>query len=151
MKPAGYSGTPLPAKLGLKPGQRIAFASASPGFQEAIGPLPEGATAVEGLRAVFDLAVAFVRSRAELHATLARARMRLDPDGALWIGWPKKASGMETDLTENAVREAALEAGLVDVKVCAIDATWSGLKLVVPAKDRPRLRRRATASRAGRR
>ena len=137
---AGYSGTPLPAKLGLKPGQRLAFADAPDGFVPSLGALPDGARV--GARGPFDLAVFFVRSARELGSALARARARLDPAGALWIGWPKKASGVPTDVTEDVVRRAALASGLVDVKVCAIDETWSGLKLVVRLKDRPRTPKR---------
>jgi Protein of unknown function (DUF3052) len=133
---AGYSGTPLPAKLGLKPGQRLAFSGAPDGFVSSLGSLPDGARIAAG--GAFDLAVYFVRSARELESALAKAQPRLDPAGSLWIGWPKKASGIPTDVTENVVREAALARGLVDVKVCAIDETWSGLKLVVRLKDRPR-------------
>ncbi len=136
---AGYSGTPLPAKLGLGPGQRLALAAAPAGFEATLGPLPEG-TALRA-RGPVDLAVVFVRSTRELAAALPRAKARLDPAGALWIAWPKKASGVATDVTEDVVRARALEAGLVDVKVCAIDETFSGLKLVYRVRDRPRARR----------
>ncbi|HEY6099271.1 MAG TPA: DUF3052 family protein [Anaeromyxobacter sp.] len=132
---AGYSGTPLPAKLGLGPGQRLAFSEAPDGFVASLEPFPPGARVTS--RGAFDVGVFFVRSARELAAALARAQPRLDPDGALWIGWPKKASGIRTDVGEDAVRAAALARGLVDVKVCAIDETWSGLKLVVRVKDRP--------------
>lgn len=132
---AGYSGTPLPAKLGVKPGQRLALSGAPDGFLRSLGALPSGARV--GSRGAFDLGIFFVRTARELEAALARAAPRLDPSGALWIGWPKKASGVPTDVTEDVVRGAALARGLVDVKVCAIDETWSGLKLVVPLKDRP--------------
>jgi hypothetical protein len=131
----GYSGTPLPAKLGLKPGQRLSFVGEPDGFVPSLGALPDGArVAASGS---FDLGVWFVRSARELAPALAKAQPRLDPAGALWIGWPKKSSGVATDVTEDVVREAALARGLVDVKVCAIDDTWSGLKLVVRLKDRP--------------
>ena len=132
---AGYSGTPLPAKLGVKPEQRLAVSGAPAGFLPSLGPLPAGARLTS--RGPFDLGIFFVRSARALAAALARARPRLDPDGALWIGWPKKASGVPTDVTEDVVRRAALACGLVDVKVCAIDETWSGLRLVVPVRDRP--------------
>jgi hypothetical protein len=132
---AGYSRTPLPAKLGVKPGQRLAFSAAPGGFAASLGPLPGGARVTA--RGPFDLAVFFVRTARELDAALAKARPRMDPAGALWIGWPKKASGVPTDVTEDVVRARALAAGLVDVKVCAIDEIWSGLKLVVPVRDRP--------------
>lgn len=132
---AGYSGTPLPAKLGVKPDQRLALANAPDGFLPSLGALPEGARVAS--RGAFDLGVFFVRSARALTAALAKAHPRLDPAGALWIAWPKKASGVPTDVTEDVVRAAALARGLVDVKVCAIDGTWSGLKLVVRVKDRP--------------
>lgn len=132
---AGYSGTPLPAKLGVKTGLRLAFSSPPDGFLASLGPLPDGARVAT--RGPFDLAVLFVRTARELGAALAKAQGRMDPAGALWIAWPKKASGVATDVTEGVVRAAALARGLVDVKVCAIDGTWSGLKLVVRLKDRP--------------
>lgn len=143
---AGYSGTPLPKKLGLAPGQRLAFLSAPPTFAGALGPLPEGAAEVA--RGPVDLAVLFVRSGRALAAQLPRARDRLDADGALWVSWPKRASGIETDLTEDGIRAQALAAGLVDVKVCAVDDTWSGLKLVYRRADRDRVRRPSTPRRS---
>lgn len=132
---AGYSGTPLPEKLGLKPGQRVHLSAAPDGFAASLGPLP--AQARLAARGAFDLAVCFVRNARELSAALEKARVRLDPAGALWIGWPKKASKISTDVSEPVIRAAALACGLVDVKVCAIDEVWSGLKLVVRRKDRP--------------
>ena len=137
---AGYSGTPLPAKLGLEPGQRVALSAAPEGFRGLLGPLPAEARVVS--RGAFDLGVFFVGSARALESALAKAQPRMDPAGALWIGWPKKASGIPTDVTEDVVRAAALARGLVDVKVCAIDGTWSGLKLVVRVKDRPRTSRK---------
>ncbi|HEX7291388.1 MAG TPA: DUF3052 domain-containing protein [Conexibacter sp.] len=135
---AGYSGTPLPRKLGIRAGQRIAFLDAPPAFAEALGELPEG---VGGPRASLrggplDLVVAFFVERKALERRLPRLIAALDPAGALWIAWPKRAARVETDLTEDVVRELGLAAGVVDVKVCAIDATWSGLKLVIRVKDR---------------
>jgi hypothetical protein len=135
---SGYSGTPLPRKLAIKPGQRIAFVGAPPEFADALGELPEGVDAVRTtLRGPLDLVVAFFVERRQLEARLPRLIAALDPAGALWIAWPKRASRVDTDLTEDVVRELGLAAGVVDVKVCAIDATWSGLKLVVRVKDRP--------------
>lgn len=148
---AGYSGTALPAKLGVKPGVRLAFGSAPEGFLDSLGALPDGARIAT--RGPFDLAVFFVETARELEAALPRAQKRMDPAGALWIGWPKKASGVPTDVTEDVIRAAALARGLVDVKVCAIDETWSGLKLVVPVKDRrataPKRASRAVGARSG--
>lgn len=137
---AGCSGTPLPRKLGIKPGQRIAFLGAPPEFGDALGALPEGVGAPRAtLRGgPLDLVVAFFAERRALERRLARLVAALDPAGALWIAWPKRASGVATDLTEDGVRELGLAAGVVDVKVCAIDATWSGLKLVVRVRDRSR-------------
>jgi len=144
---AGYSGTPLPRKLGLKPGQRVSLAAAPPGFVRSLGPLPEGAVRVA--RGPVDLAVVFVRSRGTLATALPEARDRLDPDGALWVSWPKRSSGVETDLTEGVVRDLAFEAGLVDVKVCAVDEIWSGLKLVFRRADRNRVRTTRAGPAAG--
>lgn len=136
---AGYSGTPLPRKLGVKPGQRIAFLDAPPAFADALGALPEGVGAARTtLRGgPVDLVVAFFTERRRLRQRLPRLIAALDPAGALWIAWPKRASGVATDVTEDVVRELGLAAGVVDVKVCAIDATWSGLKLVIRVQDRP--------------
>jgi len=135
---AGYSGTPLPRKLGIKPGQRIAFLDAPAQFADALGALPEGvARPRTTLRGQLDLIVAFFTARRRLERRLPRLVAALDPAGALWIAWPKRAARVETDLTEDVVRELALAAGVVDVKVCAIDATWSGLKFVIRLKDRP--------------
>jgi hypothetical protein len=136
---SGYSGTPLPRKLGIKPGQRIAFLGAPPSFASALGELPEGVAAPRtALRGPLDLIVAFFVERRRLEQRLPQLVAGLDPAGALWIAWPKRAASVDTDLTEDVVRELGLSAGVVDVKVCAIDATWSGLKLVVRVRDRPR-------------
>ena len=126
---AGYSGTPLPAKLGVKAGQRTLVVDA-PGSVEAALASSLATTARLSRVGAFDFALAFVGSRAALAKTLDRLEPKLDDAGALWIAWPKKASGVATDVTEDAVRADALPRGLVDVKVCAIDATWSGLKLM---------------------
>lgn len=138
---AGYSGTPLPRKLGLRAGQRVAFLDAPPAFAEALGELPEGVgRARTSARGPLDLVVAFFLERRRLERRLPALVRALDPDGALWIAWPKKASRVPTDVTEDVVRELALTAGVVDVKVCAIDETWSGLKLVIRSADRAKLR-----------
>ncbi len=136
---AGYSGTPLPRKLGIKPGQRIAFLDAPPAFAAALGELPAGVDPPRTrARGPLDLIVAFFTERRRLQQRLPRLIAALDPAGALWIAWPKRASGVATDVTEDVVRELGLAASVVDVKVCAIDATWSGLKLVIRVQDRPR-------------
>lgn len=131
---AGYSGTPLPTKLGIKEGHRVAVLDAPEGFALA---LPTGATLQRGLggRAkappLLDVIVAFVQRRAALVRQIDACRPRMQQTGGLWIAWPKKSSGVATDLVEDAIREVALPTGLVDNKVCAIDATWSGLRLVI--------------------
>jgi hypothetical protein len=119
---AGYSGTPLPQKLGIKPGSAVALVGAPEGFAASLGPLPAGASL--GGHRTADLAVWFVRSSADLRPDRID---RLADGRPLWIAWPKKASGVRTDLNENVVRDAGLARGLVDTKVCAIDETWSGL------------------------
>ncbi len=126
-RPAGYSGTPLAAKLGIKAGTRLALVGAPPRFERTLGALPEGVAVRRDARAAADLTVWFVRDAQALAAGVARMAARTGA-GALWIAWPKLGSALASDLREGAVREAALAEGLVDYKVCAIDATWSGLK-----------------------
>jgi hypothetical protein len=132
---AGYSGTPLVRKLGIKPGHRLALLGA-----------PEGLT-IDGMHEVsvattlragssYDVIVVFCRDAAALRRRFGNLARRLPADGALWVAWPKKTGGLASDLTENAVRDHGLATGLVDVKVCAIDATWSGLKFVRRLADR---------------
>jgi hypothetical protein len=132
---AGYSGTPLPQKLGIKEGHRVALVGAPAGFD--LGALPVGAALQRGLAGrgrsppPLDVIVVFVKRRADLEAKLDTCRPRLAQSGGLWIAWPKKASGVATDIVEGTIREVALPTGLVDNKVCAIDDTWSGLRLVI--------------------
>lgn len=133
---AGYSGTPLVKKLGIKPGQRIALLSEPGQYRQTLGPLPDKVSCAQQLSEKLDFIQLFVTSRAELKSRFAQAKRCLATDGSLWISWPKKASGVATDLNENAVREIGLALGLVDVKVCAVDETWSGLKFVFRLKDR---------------
>jgi DUF3052 family protein len=128
---AGYSGTPLARKLGFRPGTRAAFVAAPEGFADLLGELPEGVAVRRALRGPLDLVVCFVTARRDLERRLTALRAALDPAGMLWVAWPKRASGVETDMTEDVVREVALPTGLVDTKVAAIDATWSGLRLVI--------------------
>ena len=128
---AGYSGTPLAAKLGLRPGVRVAWPQAPEGFETLLGDLPAGVRVRRTTRGRLDLVVCFVTRRTRLATRLPGLRERIRPDGMCWVAWPKRASGVATDVTEDVVREVALPLGLVDVKVCAIDATWSGLKLVI--------------------
>jgi hypothetical protein len=131
---AGYSGTPLVAKLGIKPGARMQFVNPPADFRETLGKLPDGVKPAS--RGVLDFGILFVRKRADITKRFPRLRDRLVSNGMLWISWPKKSSGVATDLSEGIVRTIGLESGLVDVKVCAIDATWSGLKFVRRLRDR---------------
>ena len=138
--PAGYSGTPLDRKLGIKPGFRVAFLDAPADFRETLGPLPDRVEAFEGLPEKgsprLDLVVMFTTSRAKLAGLFPRSAKSLNPAGMLWVAWPKKASGVPTEVNESEVREFGLSQGLVDTKICAIDATWSGLKFVRRLADR---------------
>jgi hypothetical protein len=134
---AGYSGTPLAKKLGIKPGQRVAFPSAPDGFSELLGELPDGVSVKSRARPPLDVIVFFTTGRAELERRLPALRRAMDPAAGLWIAWPKRTSGVETDMTEDAARELGLANKLVDNKVCAIDDTWSGLRLVIRRQDRP--------------
>jgi len=129
--PAGYSGTPLVRKLGFKPGMRVHYAAAPGGFDELLGDLPDGVRVLARPAAGLDLAMLFVRERSELERRLPGLQAKLQPAGMIWVAWPKRASKVPTDMTEDVVRDVALPRGLVDVKVCAIDETWSGLKLVI--------------------
>jgi hypothetical protein len=130
---AGYSGTPLDRKLGLKAGQRIVFENAP--AADWVG-VPEGATVLQRPAQGLDVVVTFQTQRAALARRLAALRPKLQPAGMIWVAWPKKTSKVPTDITEDVVREIALGGDLVDVKVCAIDATWSGLKLVIRKEAR---------------
>lgn len=125
---AGYEGTPLPKKLGVKPGSVIALSSAPPGFEGRLGRLPEGATLRRQVRGKCDLIVWFTKSRRDLEKRIERMREAISDGGSLWIAWPKKASGVRSDITQNDVRAVGLAAGLVDYKVCAVDDTWSALR-----------------------
>jgi hypothetical protein len=131
----GYSGTPLPKKLGVKAGFRVRLANAPAEVRtELREALAECAVAKQG--DALDFAMMFTKSRAELAAEFPRMARLLAPAGMLWVSWPKKSSGVATDLDENLVRGIGLEAGLVDVKVCAVTEVWSGLKFVRRVKDR---------------
>lgn len=133
---AGYSGTPLLQKLGIKPGHRIATVNAPASFDRLLGKLPEGTAFVSSTAESVDGIVAFEKSVSDFQKHLPALANRIKNDGMIWIGWPKKASGVVTDLREDHVRDAALKLGLVDIKVCAIDETWSGLKLVIRKENR---------------
>jgi hypothetical protein len=133
---AGYSGKPLVQKLGIKPDARLFLANPPADFDATLDPLPPGVEVVGKSAKRLDVALLFVTTRADLAARFAKLATRLQPAGMLWVAWPKKASGVVTDLTENVVRDIGLAAGLVDTKVCAIDAVWSGLRFVYRLKDR---------------
>ncbi len=137
---AGYSGTPLPRKLGIKEGHAVAWIDAPPAFEAALGPLPADITVQRDLRGrePLDVIVCFVTDLAGLQKRFPTLTRRLAPAGGLWIAWPKRASGVATDLTEDVIRAVGLDIGLVDNKVCAVDETWSGLRFVIRLKDRPR-------------
>ncbi len=128
---AGYSGTPLVRKLGFKPGMRVHYVGAPDGLGALIGELPDGVRVLARPAPDLDLVMLFVVSRAELERRLGGLHAKLAQDGMVWVAWPKRASMLPTDMTEDVVRDVALPRGLVDVKVCAIDETWSGLKLVI--------------------
>jgi hypothetical protein len=130
VSPAGYSGTPLERKLGFKPGMSAAFLGAPEQLDGLLGDL-DGVSVKRSLRGRADLVLCFVTARRELARRAGRLREAIAPDGMVWVCWPKRASKVPTDVTEDVVREVLLPTGLVDVKVAAIDETWSGLKLVV--------------------
>jgi hypothetical protein len=131
---AGYSGTPLPRKLGIKEGHRVLLVDPPDGFD--LGDLPGVTLHRRAGAAPYDVIVAFTPYRRALERRFDALSARLVSNGGLWVAWPKRSSGLATDLDENGVRDVGLAAGLVDNKVCAIDATWSGLRFVVRLKDR---------------
>ena len=125
---AGYSGTPLPKKLGIKEGSVVVLIDAPAEFDQILGPLPPRARLVQGQQPDADLTIWFCRARADLDSQIATVRERLPDGGRLWIAWPKQSSGLASDLRQAGVRAAGLGCGLVDFKICAIDRTWSGLQ-----------------------
>jgi hypothetical protein len=135
---AGYSGTPLAKKLGIKEDVRVATIGAPKDFERTLGELPSGVSVRGDARgkAPIDVLLLFTQARADLEKRFAPARDRIAKNGALWVCWPKKSSGVVTDLTENIARDIGLAAGLVDNKVCAVDDTWSGLRFVWRLGDR---------------
>lgn len=128
---AGYSGTPLARKLGIKDGSRVLLVNAPSNYRKLLAPLPAGVRFESRAAELIDLAHVFVTQRADLARQLPVLRKQLGPEAALWISWPKKASRVPTTVTEDVIRELALPLGFVDIKVCAVDECWSGLKLVV--------------------
>jgi hypothetical protein len=134
--PAGYSGTPLAKKLGIKDGHVLALLGAPAAFVDELEGLPDGVTVRSRASGTADVVVSFHTERADLERRVPKLLDVLDVDGGLWIAWPKKTSKVPTDITEDTVREVFLPRGLVDNKVCAIDDTWSGLRLVVRLENR---------------
>jgi len=135
---AVHPATPLPRKLGIGEGDEVALIGAPERFEDALGELPDVASVHTNLAddARYDVIVAFITERAELEAELPRLRARMAPACGLWIAWPKRASKLPTDMTDQVIRDVALPTGLVDNKVCAIDETWSGLRLVIRREHR---------------
>jgi hypothetical protein len=135
---AGYSGTPLVKKLGIGDGNTVALRGAPDGFLQTLGELPDSVRVKGRVSGPVDVVVAFFIRRADLDRRLGALAEAVHPNGSLWIAWPKRSSGVATDVTEDVVREVALPRGLVDNKVCAIDETWSGLRLVHRLSNRGR-------------
>lgn len=133
---AGYSGTPLPKKLGVKPNQRIALVNAPQDFAKVLGRLPENAAIVKRLNGPLDLILLFVDREQTLAKQFPILADKLQSNGMIWVAWPKKSSGVATDLVFEKVQRIGLDCGLVDVKICAVDDVWSGLKFVIRLKDR---------------
>ena len=134
---SGYSGTPLAKKLGLKPGFRMVVVNQPPDYEEKLGVLPDGVEIRRRLGKGLDFVHFFADRRRVLMRKFPSLARSLAPSGMLWISWPKVASGVKTDLNGNVVREIGLQSGLVDIKVCAVDDVWSGLKFVIRVRDRP--------------
>jgi len=133
---AGYSSTPLPKKLGIKEQSRLAFINAPEDFADYLGPLPAGAEVMKRLIKPIDIVILFVTTERALAKDFAKLSEKLATNGMIWIAWPKKSSGVATDLSFERVQRIGLAAGLVDVKICAIDERWSGLKFVFRLRDR---------------
>jgi hypothetical protein len=133
---AGYSGKSLVEKLGIKPGMRLAIIGPPSGYRTTLGALPPGVSVLASPHGTLPFIHLFTTRRSLLERRFPSLKRALAQDGALWVSWPKKSSGVTTDLTEDVVREVALAGGLVDVKVCAVDEVWSGLKLVRRVRDR---------------
>ena len=133
---AGYSGTPLPKKLGIKPGFKVALPDLPPEVKSELKTALTECQDASSVKTALDFVLLPSKSQSDLKKKFSQWSKRLAPAGMLWVSWPKKSSGLATDLDENKVREIGLAAGLVDVKVCAINAVWSGLKFVIRVKDR---------------
>src|ERR1700746_2042670 len=133
---AGYSGTPLPQKLGIKPGLSVVTINAPTNYRRLLGTIPEDVTFSDRLKPESSFVHVFIETRSELEKKLSILREKLADTATVWVSWPKRSSGVSTDVTEDVVRALALPLGFVDVKVCAIDETWSGLKLIVRRLNR---------------
>ncbi|HVZ55484.1 MAG TPA: hypothetical protein VG870_02400 [Chitinophagaceae bacterium] len=136
MHSSGYSGTPLARKLGLKDGFTVRLVNAPPYYWDLFTDIPQNLKILDRATRDLDLVHLFATNTTALHQGLPACMKQIKPDGIIWVSWPKKASGVVTDITEDTIRAFALDIGLVDVKVCAVDATWSALKLVIPVKRR---------------
>ena len=148
---AGYSGKPLTQKLGIQPGFCIFVDGAPAAFGGIVGKLPDDVMIAARLKASLDMVHVFATQAEGLAGKLCRYRAAVAPDGTIWVSWPKKSSGVPSDLTDVAVRDTALPLGLVDIKVCAIDEIWSGLKFVIPKEQRRGEQRKGRQSKADRR
>jgi hypothetical protein len=135
---SGYSGTPLAKKLGLKPDQRVCAPGAPPNYRQLLAPLPERIVFQTRVSKTTDIVHLFTTSKADLAKCLPAWLKVLAPDAAIWVSWPKKSAKVPTDITEDTIRAVALPLGLVDIKVCAVDETWSGLKLMLRRELRPK-------------
>ena len=133
---AGYSGTPLARKLGIQPDCRLVLLDAPEGFDATLAPLPQGVIIRRAARGAADVVVLFVDRQSRLEKRFPVARKCIDGPAAIWVAWPKKSSGMPTDLSFDVVQKIGLASGLVDNKVCAVDETWSGLRFVIRKRDR---------------
>jgi hypothetical protein len=134
---AGYSGKPLVEKLGLKAGYKFLILNSPPRYKKTLGQIPLNAVWKRSLDAPLDFVQFFTKKKADLESKFVAVVKTITPDGMIWISWPKGTSGVKTDLNETVVREIGLKNGMVDVKVCAVDEVWSGLKFVFRLKDRP--------------
>lgn len=133
---AGYSGTPLPQKLGIKPDLTVVTINAPANYRRLLGQIPESVTFSERLKSGSSFVHLFTSRRSEMQKKMSILRDKISDNGAIWVSWPKKSSGISTDVTEDVIREIALPLGFVDIKVCAVDDIWSGLKLMICRENR---------------
>jgi len=133
---AGYSGTPLPQKLGIKPGLMVVTINPPANYRRLLGQIPDSVTFSERLKSGSSFVHLFTSRRSEMQKKMSILRDKISDNGAIWVSWPKKSSGISTDVTEDVIREIALPLGFVDIKVCAVDETWSGLKLMIRRENR---------------